>query len=134
MDKVARGWTVRKWVILPELTQVAVSFMLKRVNTEDKGQEWGGQRQLSRCVLPSADPNVSPSKHITGGSLSLRPAWSTKQAPGQSGLHFKTLSITIIMMIIIIIIIYFLKTSRPGVVLHIWNPSPWEAEAGGPWI
>ena len=38
------------------------------------------------------DFNPSTWKAEAGDSLSLRPAWSTEQVPGQPGLHRETLS------------------------------------------
>lgn len=53
MDKMERGWAVRKWVTLPELTQVGGPQLHdQRVNTEDEGQEGGGQQQSSPEDVP----------------------------------------------------------------------------------
>jgi hypothetical protein len=49
--------------------------------------------------------------------VSSRPAWSTAIDPGQPRLHRKTLARK--------------KRKKPGVVAHAFNPSTWEAEAGG---
>jgi hypothetical protein len=48
--------------------------------------------------------------------LSLRPAWSTQQVPGQPYLHSEILS---------------KEWACQAVVAHTFNPSTWEAEAGG---
>jgi hypothetical protein len=47
--------------------------------------------ELSRAVVLHAF-NPSTWEAEAGGFLSLRPAWSTKQVPGQPGLHRETLS------------------------------------------
>jgi hypothetical protein len=53
-----------------------------------------------------------------GRSRNLCPAWSTEQVPGQSGLYREIMSLK-------------KQNKSRAVVAHPFNPSTWEAEAGG---
>jgi hypothetical protein len=52
----------------------------------------GGIRGPPQPVVVAHNFNPSTQEAKTGRSLSLMPAWSTEQVPGQPGLHRETLS------------------------------------------